>query len=58
MINCNMHATIQYNEGVPEGSRLDIEPQFKRKIEFLKSEEGQKQIATIRKLTEFSEKGP
>ena len=30
---------------------------FKRKIEFLKSDEGQKQINIVRKLTELAEKG-
>ena len=49
----------QYNEGIPEGSRLHVEqdPMFKRKIEFLKSDEGQKQINIVRKLTELAEKG-
>ena len=49
----------QYNDGVPDDSRLAVEQeaQFKRKIEFLKSPEGQRQIAIIRKLSEFAEKG-
>ena len=50
---------VQYNDGVPDDSRLAVEQeaQFKRKIEFLKSPEGQRQIAIIRKLSEFAEKG-
>lgn len=51
---------FQYNDGgVPDGSRLDVQkdPQFQKKIEWLKSPEGQKQIATIRQLSDFAEKG-
>ncbi len=50
---------MQYNDGIPDGSRLAVEQeeQFKRKIVFLKSPEGQKWIETIRKLTDFAEKG-
>ncbi|KAI0707250.1 Aldo/keto reductase [Earliella scabrosa] len=50
--------TGKYNEGVPDDSRLAVqqEDMFKRKIEFLRSPEGQKQIETIRKLTAFAEK--
>ncbi|KAI0787553.1 Aldo/keto reductase [Fomes fomentarius] len=50
--------TGKYNDGIPDGSRLAVEQeeQFKQKIVFLKSPEGQKWIETIRKLTDFAEK--
>ncbi|RPD60204.1 Aldo/keto reductase [Lentinus tigrinus ALCF2SS1-6] len=50
--------TGKYNDGVPDGSRLAVEQedQFKRKITFLKSPEGQRQIEIIRKLTDLAEK--
>ncbi|KAH9902666.1 Aldo/keto reductase [Cubamyces lactineus] len=67
-INYNMGTTVfsalaggfltgKYNEGIPEGSRLDVEQeaQFKKKALWLKSPEGQKQVEKIRKLTELAE---
>ncbi|KAH9945083.1 Aldo/keto reductase [Epithele typhae] len=49
--------TGKYNDGIPQGSRLDIEQeeQFKEKAKWLQSAEGQKQIETVRKLTAFAE---
>ena len=50
---------LQYNEGIPEGSRLDIEKdeQFRKKAAWLSSPEGKAQTATVRKLSDFAEKG-
>ncbi|KAI0749666.1 Aldo/keto reductase [Daedaleopsis nitida] len=51
--------TGKYNDGVvPGGSRLDVQKdaQFQKKVEFLNSPEGKKQIATIRQLSDFAEK--
>ena len=55
-----LNPDLQYNDGIPEGSRLDIEKdaQFKRQIEWLQSSEGKQRIETIKKLTEFAQKGP
>ena len=55
-----LNPNLQYNDGIPEGSRLDIEKdaQFKRQIEWLQSSEGKQRIETIKKLTKFAQKGP
>lgn len=48
--------TGKYNDGVPEGSRFHKEQSFfKDSSERLKSEEGQKEIAIVRKLTKYAE---
>ncbi|EIM92424.1 voltage-gated potassium channel beta-2 subunit [Stereum hirsutum FP-91666 SS1] len=48
--------TGKYNDGVPEGSRFDTNKNFfKGKEEFLKSEEGQQQIAKVKELTKLAE---
>ncbi|KAF8488692.1 NADP-dependent oxidoreductase domain-containing protein [Gautieria morchelliformis] len=51
--------TGKYNDGVPEGSRLDMhrnQAQFARTIKEYESETGREKIAKVKKLTEFAEK--
>jgi len=49
--------TGKYNEGIPEGSRLDTNAQvFKNAIHELKSPEGQAKIEKVRKLTKIAER--
>ena len=51
---------MQYNNGIPEGSRFNVEQeqQFQDKAKWLSSPEGQQQIELVRKISEFAEKGP
>jgi len=49
--------TGKYNDGIPTGSRFDTNRDFfKGKDDFLQSEEGQRQIAQVKALTELAEK--
>lgn len=50
---------LQYNEGIPSGSRLDVEKeqQFNTLRTWLQSPEGQSDIAKVRELSAFAEKG-
>ncbi|KAI0323021.1 Aldo/keto reductase [Amylostereum chailletii] len=50
--------TGKYNDGIPDGSRYATNKdlnQFKEKAEFLKSAEGQRQIAVVKSLTSLAE---
>ncbi|KAI0323022.1 NADP-dependent oxidoreductase domain-containing protein [Amylostereum chailletii] len=48
--------TGKYNNGIPEGSRFDLNKDFfKGKGEFLQSEEGQAQIKKVKDLTTLAE---
>ncbi|KAG8878642.1 hypothetical protein FRB97_002325 [Tulasnella sp. 331] len=48
--------TGKYNDGVPKGSRFDVNPDFfKSRVEGLKQEQGLKQIETVKKLTKIAE---
>ncbi|KAF9258137.1 voltage-gated potassium channel beta-2 subunit [Marasmius fiardii PR-910] len=47
--------TGKYNEGIPAGSRFDVEKDFfAKKIEGFKSPEGQEQIRKVRELTKLA----
>lgn len=50
---------LQYNEGIPSGSRLDIEKdrQFDALRTWLQSPEGQSDVAKVRELSAYAEKG-
>lgn len=47
---------MQYNNGIPEGSRYATHPQFYSKvIETLQSGEGKEKIEKVRELTKLAE---
>ena len=49
--------SLQYNDGVPKGSRFDTNSDFfKNTVARLETEEGKAQIAQVRQLTEIAEK--
>jgi len=49
--------TGKYNNGVPKGSRFDVNPDFfKSRVESLQQEEGLKQIEKVKALTVIAEK--
>lgn len=49
--------TGKYNNGIPKGSRFDVNPEFfKSRVEGLKQDQGLKQIEKVKALTEIAEK--
>jgi len=49
---------IQYNDGIPEGSRFDVEKDFfASTIKGLKDPEGLKKIEKVKELTKLAKEG-
>ena len=52
-----MKRVAQYNDGIPEGSRLATHDSFKAAVDGLQQPEGLEKIRKVRELTKLAEEG-